>query len=75
MKANNNQHPEGSLKVIILSAVALLVVTFAASFVLDQQHSPAYESYVGSGARVSNPGTNLVGPNWYGTNDTAAPNS
>jgi hypothetical protein len=63
------------LKVIILSAVAALVITFAASFVLDRGQEPAYQAYVGSGARVGNPGTNLVGPSWDGTNTPEAPRS
>jgi hypothetical protein len=63
------------LKVIILSAVAALVIAFASSFVLDAEQEPAYQAYVGSGARVGDPGTNLVGPNWNGLNETAAPAS
>lgn len=64
------------MKVIILSAVAALILAFAASFVLDTQDTPAYEAYVGSGARVGDdPGTNLVGPNWDGQNTAAPPQS
>lgn len=62
------------MKVILLSAVAALILAFAASFVLDTQDIPAYEAFVGSGARVGDdPGTNLVGPNWDGQNRPAAP--
>ncbi|HEX2555940.1 MAG TPA: hypothetical protein VHL98_19760 [Microvirga sp.] len=58
---------------IILSAVAALVLAYAASFVLNGEQRPAYEAFVGSGARVGDhPGTNLVGPNWDG-NARAAP--
>ena len=58
------------MKVIVLSAVAALVLAFAASFVLDSQQRHAYEAFVGSGARVGDqPGTNLVGPNWDGQNN------
>ncbi len=57
------------MKVIVLAAVAALVLAFAASFVLEGQQRPAYEAYVGSGARVGDdPGTNLVGPKWDGLN-------
>ncbi len=55
------------MKVIILSAVVALILGYAASFVLSRGQRPAYEAFVGSGARVgSQPGTNLVGPNWDG---------
>ncbi len=37
-----------SLKVIILSAVAALVLGYAASFVLNREQRPAYEAFVGS---------------------------
>ena len=63
------------MKVIILSAVAALVIAFASSFVLNTEHEPAYQTYVGSGTRVGNPGTNLVGPKWNGLNETTAPAS
>jgi hypothetical protein len=63
------------LKVIILSAVAALVIAFASSFVLNREQAPAYEAFVGSGARVGNPGSNLVGPAWDGQNTSAAPSS
>lgn len=49
-----------------MSAVAALLLAYAASFVLNQEHRPAYESFVGSGARVGDPGHNLVGENWSG---------
>jgi hypothetical protein len=54
------------VKVIILSAVAALLLAYAASFVLDFEQEPAYQAYVGSGARVGDPGFNLVGPEWNG---------
>jgi acetyltransferase-like isoleucine patch superfamily enzyme len=64
------------MKVIILSAVAALVLAYAASFVLFTQQRPAYEVFVGSGARVGDdPGTNLVGPDWDGQNNARAPQS
>jgi hypothetical protein len=64
------------LKVIILSAVAALVLGYAASFVLNREQRPAYEAFVGSGARVGDqPGTNLVGPNWDGNPNPGRPAS
>jgi hypothetical protein len=58
------------MKVIIVSAVAALVLAYAASYVLGRQQRPAYEAFVGSGARLGDdPGTNLVGPNWNGLNN------
>ena len=64
-----------SLKVIILAAVAALVVAYAAFFVLSREQEPVYEAYVGSGARVTDPGQNLVGPKWNGLNSPEVPSS
>jgi hypothetical protein len=63
------------VKVIILSAVAVLVLGFAAAFVLDRTQEPAYEVFVGSGTRVGEPGSNLVGPRWNGLNEPGQPTS
>ena len=64
------------MKVIILSVVAAIVLAYAASFLLGTQQRPAYEAFVGSGARVGDdPGTNLVGPNWTGLNQPKGPES
>ncbi len=63
------------MKVIILSAVVALVLAYVASFVLNRGHEPAYETFVGSGARVGDPGHNLVGPNWNGNPPVEAPQS
>jgi hypothetical protein len=57
------------VKVIIFSAVAALVLGYAAFFVLRTEQRPVYEAYVGSGARVGDPGHNLVGPDWSGRNE------
>ena len=56
------------MKVILLSAVAALVIAFAASFVLNREQEPAYQAFTGSGARLGEPGSNLVGPDWNGLN-------
>jgi hypothetical protein len=55
-----------SLKVIILAAVAALILAYASFFVLQREQEPAYQAFVGSGARVTDPGHNLVGPDWTG---------
>ncbi len=55
------------MKVIILSAIVALALGYLAAFVLNGEQRPAYEAFVGSGARVgAQPGTNLVGPQWDG---------
>ncbi|HEX2509926.1 MAG TPA: hypothetical protein VHK66_05345 [Microvirga sp.] len=54
------------VKMIILSAAAALIVAYAAFFILNREQEPAYQAFVGSGARVGDPGTNLVGPDWTG---------
>jgi hypothetical protein len=54
------------VKMIILSAVATLILAYAAALILDREQEPAYQAFVGSGARVGNPGSNLVGPEWTG---------
>jgi hypothetical protein len=55
------------LKVIVLSAVVALILGYAAFFVLTREQKPAYEAFVGSGARVGDQrGTNLVGEKWDG---------
>jgi hypothetical protein len=63
------------LKVIILSVAVALVLAYAASLVLNGEQEPAYEAFVGSGARVGDPGHNLVGPNWNGNPRVEAPQS
>jgi hypothetical protein len=63
------------LKVILLSAIAGIVIAVAASFVLNHEQEPAYRAFTGSGARVGEPGTNLVGPTWNGLNEQTAPGS
>ena len=62
------------MKVIILSAVAVLGLGYAAAFVLARSQAPAYEAFVGSGARVGDPGHNLVGPRWNGTGEVGKKN-
>jgi hypothetical protein len=52
---------------MILSAVVIaIVVGGAAALILDRTQRPAYDAYSTTGARVGDPGHNLVGPNWSG---------
>ena len=48
--------------------LAALGLAYVASLILNREQEPAYEAFVGSGARVGDPGHNLVGPNWNGLN-------
>jgi len=57
------------VKVILASVLVAVVLSLAASFILDASQRPAYEVYSTSGARVGNPGHNLVGPDYSGQPD------
>ncbi len=59
------------MKVMILSAVAVLALGYAAAFLLSRTQEPAFEAFIGSGTRVGDPGHNLVGPEWNGTGEVA----
>jgi hypothetical protein len=54
------------MKVILASALAALVLGVGAAFILNTIQEPAYEAYSTTGARVGEPGANLVGPTWSG---------
>jgi hypothetical protein len=54
------------MKVILASVVIAVVLGVAAALVLNTTQRPAYEVYSTSGARVGDPGHNLVGENWSG---------
>ncbi|HYF52901.1 MAG TPA: hypothetical protein VEA41_01430, partial [Salinarimonas sp.] len=54
------------MKVIIASAVAALLLGISAALLLNAVQEPAYQAYSTTGARVGEPGANLVGPNWSG---------
>jgi ubiquinone biosynthesis protein Coq4 len=56
------------MKMIILSAVAVLALGFGAALILSSEQQAAYQAYSTSGARVGEPGHNLVGPSWDGRN-------
>jgi hypothetical protein len=59
------------MKMIVLSALGAIVLGLAAAALLNTRQVPAYEAFVTEGARVGDPGTNLVGPNWTGLNRDA----
>ncbi len=54
------------MKVMLLAVVAAAVLGAGAALVLNRTQERAYEAYSTSGARVGDPGHNLVGPNWTG---------
>jgi DNA-binding transcriptional regulator of glucitol operon len=54
------------MKTIVLAVIATLAIAAAAAAVLSGSQRTAYQAYATSGARVSEPGHNLVGPNWSG---------
>jgi hypothetical protein len=54
------------MKVIVASALATLILGIGAALILNAVQEPAYEAYSTSGARVGQPGDNLVGETWSG---------
>lgn len=54
------------MNVILIAIVAAVLVGLASAGVLISTQKYAYEAYSTSGARVSDPGHNLVGPKWTG---------
>jgi hypothetical protein len=59
---------------IIAGIVAAVVIAIGAGFVLREQGQErmAWEVYSTSGARVGDPGENLVGPAWTGVGEPGA---
>ena len=57
------------MKTIILSALAVLALGYAAAFILGMEHESAFEAYSTSSTRVGDPGHNLVGQNWNGLSE------
>jgi hypothetical protein len=58
------------MKTIVLATLAMLVLGGLAAFLLTASQQLAYEAYATTGARVSEPGHNLVGKRWNGQTDT-----
>jgi hypothetical protein len=54
------------MKPFIVGFVAAVVLAIAAAVLLTSTQKLAYEAFTTSGARVSDPGYNLVGPRWTG---------
>jgi hypothetical protein len=52
--------------VILMGIAAAIVIAIGASVVLDAKQEPAWQAYSTEGARVGEPGDNLVGPGWSG---------
>jgi hypothetical protein len=60
--ANENK----PMKIIFASLVAAGLLAAGAAFVLNAEQRSAYEAFTTSGARVGDPGHNLVGDKWDG---------
>ncbi len=56
------------MKAFIAAVVATVVLGVIAAGVLRIVQRPAYQVYATAGARVGDPGENLVGKNWNGLN-------
>ena len=56
------------MRAFLASLAVALVIAVAAGFILNADNRPAYEAFSTSGARVSDPGHNLVGDRWSGLN-------
>jgi hypothetical protein len=54
------------MKPFALSVIAAIIVAVGAALLLNHFQEFAYQAYSTSGTRVSDPGTNLVGPTWSG---------
>lgn len=54
------------MKTIVLAVLAALALGGVAAALLASSQKTAYQAYATSGARVSEPGHNLVGPKWSG---------
>ncbi|MGU3537064.1 hypothetical protein [Methylobacterium sp. A54F] len=54
------------MKAFLVAVIAALALGVAASYVLATSQRFAYQAFSTEAARVSKPGTNLVGPRWTG---------
>ena len=54
------------MKAFLAAIVAAIALGVLAMFALTSSQKFAYQAFATSGARVSEPGTNLVGPCWNG---------
>jgi hypothetical protein len=58
--------PEDTMKVILASLLAAIVIAVGAALILNTTQRTAYEVFKGAGADIRDPGHNLVGENWTG---------
>jgi hypothetical protein len=54
------------MKVFLAALVFAAIVAVGVSVVLSAVQMPSYVAFATGGARVGDPGDNLVGPNWNG---------
>ena len=54
------------MKAFAAAVIAAITLGVLAMFALTSSQKFAYQAFATSGARVSEPGTNLVGPRWNG---------
>ena len=54
------------MKAFALAIAGLVIIAAGAAAVLSTEQTLAYKAFATSGARVSDPGYNLVGKNWSG---------
>lgn len=53
------------MKVFLIAAFCAIVLGTAAAYVLDVSvQTPAYKAFTTAGARLDEPGNNLVGADW-----------
>lgn len=53
------------MRAFIIACVIAIVVAAGAWLVLAGAQKPAYQAYTTSGARITDPGDNLVGKDWF----------
>ena len=56
------------MRAFLASVAAAIVIAAGAAFILNADNRTAYEAFKTSGARVGDPGHNLVGDRWSGLN-------
>jgi hypothetical protein len=54
------------MKAFALAIAGLVIIAAGAAAVLNSEQTLAYRAFATSGARVSDPGYNLVGKTWSG---------
>jgi hypothetical protein len=54
------------MRIIVTSILAAVVLAIGAGLILHRMQKPVYQVDAMSTVRISDPGTNLVGPDWSG---------